>query len=213
MEQKNSIETNKVSYPKKNTYLNKKIKCKKNKKIGFKNPSINHFNFNSFFIFDQNDYIEYFNSLSNKNSIKLCFEEITLLKSISNSIDIEKYINKNENFFSIDRNMFDKINSYATVEKIKNPLVSYLEDIFKDDTSRINLSCRKLSEKYFNDTGLKAGKSTINNIMKKHLGLKYLKTAVKNKSLKSNQGIISCLCFIKILARRIKLNFEPIFQR
>ena len=87
--------------------------------------------------------------------------------------------------------MFDKINSYTTVEKIKNPLVSYLEDIFKDDASKINLSCRKLSEKYFKDTGLKAGKSTINNILKKHLGLKYLKTTVKNKSLKSNQGIIS----------------------
>ena len=117
MAPKNSIQTHKISYPKKNKYLNKKIKSKKPKIIGFKNPSINHFNFDSFFIFQQKDFIEYFNSLSNKNSIKLGFEEITLLKSISNSIEIQKYINKNENFFFFDKIIFDKINSYATIEK------------------------------------------------------------------------------------------------
>ena len=211
MEPKISIQTTKNSYPKNNKYVGKKIKIKKSKNLELNNPSINHFNYDSFFIFHQIDFIEYFNSLSNKNSIKLNFDEISFLKSISKSIELQKYINNNENFFSVDKTTFDKINSYVTIEKIKNPLVCYLEEIFKDDYSRLNLSCRKLSEKYFIDTGLKVGKSTINNILKKNLGLKYLKTTIKNKSLKSNQGIISCFCFIKILTRCLKLNFEPDF--
>ena len=84
----------------------------KKKALKLKNPTISHFTYDSFFIYDQNDYINYFDSLSNKNLIKINSEEVLFLKSLSNSIEIEKYVNNNENFISLDKTIFSKINTY-----------------------------------------------------------------------------------------------------
>ena len=211
MDSKNDSQKSKDITPKKNVFLNKKIAKKRKKALKLKNPTISHFTYDSFFIYDQNDYINYFDSLSNKNLIKINSEEVLFLKSLSNSIEIEKYVNNNENFISLDKTIFSKINTYYTVEKMKTPLILYLEKKLNDNSLRTNLSCRKLSQQYFNDTGLKAGKSTINKILKKNFGLHYLKTTIKNGSLKTSKGILLCLCFIKILTKCLKLNFEPIF--
>ena len=212
MDSRNSLfGNNYIIYPKTNKFTNKKRLNKLKSSYNITNPLINHFSISSFFIYDQIDHINYFNSLSNKNSIKLNNDEISFLQSIIDSIQIEKSINEKEEFISIEKDMFDKINLYFKVSRLKTPLITYLEDKIKNSTNRANISCRKLANDYFIDTGNKVGKSTINNILKNNLGYRYLKTCIKNNNLKSNIGILSCFCFIKIITRFLKLGFLPIF--
>lgn len=58
---------------------------------------------------------------------------------------------------------------------------------------------------------MKAGKSTINYILRKNMGFHFLKTTIKSNNLKTELGILSCLCIIKILIRCLKFEFIPIF--
>ena len=78
-------------------------------------------------------------------------------------------------FFTDDNN----IHQYFTLEKKPSHLSNYLKNKISTSTNRAQLSCRKLSDSYFKDTGFKAGKSTINNILRKELGYRYLKTTFK----------------------------------
>lgn len=48
------------------------------------------------------------------------------------------------------------------------------------NTKRKGFTCRKLSEKYFLNYGIKVSHATVNNTLKASLGLKYLK--VKSKT-------------------------------
>ena len=77
-----------------------------------KNPLINNFTHNSFFIFDQIDSIRLFRSLTNKNSIKISTYELDYLKSINSDIKFQKYINNNENFIQIDKDLYTKMNDF-----------------------------------------------------------------------------------------------------
>ena len=64
---------------------------------------------------------------------------------------------------------------------------------------------------YNNETGKSIGKSTVNNIIKKKLGLHYLKTTLKSNFLNTNEGIYYSLCFIKTFIRCISQGYEIIF--
>lgn len=175
------------------------------------NPSINHFTSSSFFIFQQYDNIKYFNSLNNKNSIKPTNEEILLLKSIFDEITLQKKIYNNDTFISLDNNIYEKIQSYFNIPKKHSDLSLFLYEKISKERNRAKLSCRKLSKLYHVEKGIKISKSTIHNILKKEMGLHYLKTTYKNNHLKEELGILSCFCFLKIFVRCIKLGFCPIF--
>ena len=117
-----------IHYPKSDNKSNQVFNLRKNHANDLlKNPNINHFTFDSFFIFDQPDCIRYFNSLGNKNNIKLNLNEFEFLKSINNSILIEKYIHDNTQFISLYKNIYDKIHSYFKVEKLSSDLTLYLQ--------------------------------------------------------------------------------------
>ena len=51
----------------------------------------------------------------------------------------------------------------------------------------------------------------IPNIIKQKLDYKFLKTTYKNNDLKTDNGIILILIFIKLKSRILKLGFEIIF--
>ena len=68
-----------------------------------------------------------------------------------------------------------------------------------------------MSSSYLREKGKFISKSSIHNILKNNLRLKYLKTTYKNNFLQTNEGIILCLIFIKIILRAIKLGFELIY--
>lgn len=110
-----SCESNSPSkaYPK-NTLIGKKtIKNKVNNINQFiNNPLISHINKDSSFVFDQNDYLKYFKSLTNKNCLKCNQNEITLLKNLclKNRTFIES--KKALDVIYIEKDLFQKIKSY-----------------------------------------------------------------------------------------------------
>ena len=79
------------SYPKDDINNCNIKKIKKISNISLQvNPSINHFSFCSFFIYDQFDNIKYFNSLNNKNFIKLNTEETEFLSLYIKKLKFKK---------------------------------------------------------------------------------------------------------------------------
>ena len=212
MEQNEESQSIQIHYPKINDNSFQPVRHLKNNYVhSINNPLINHFTLSSFFIFGQSDSLKYFHSLNNKNHLKLNQDELNFLKSMNNDIQLQKYLNDNAEFISIDKNMYDKIYDYFEIEKSPSELVLYLQRKIKNTKDRTKLSCRKLAKQYFDETGKKAGKSTIHKTLKNHMGLYYLKTTLKNKFLTEDLGILYSLSFIKIFVRAIKLGFTPIF--
>lgn len=200
------------SYPKTKSQPNKFIgKKKKVSNVYDNNPLINHFNISSFFIFDQNDHIKYFNSLSNKNNIKLSNDEICFLYNIYNKINALKSLNNGDEFITLEEETFQKIKSFFEIKKLQSPLNVYIKEKISKSKNRSHLSCRKLANEYYKDTGIRTSKSTVNNIIRNELGYHFLKTTPKSNTLKTDLSILSCLCFIKIITRCLKLGFFPIF--
>ena len=176
------------------------------------NPSINRININSHFIFSSDDYLSYFNSLKNKNLIKLNKDEILILKNISKSIysqKIEGFINTD--FIDIQEEMYSKLLDFSSAKTKKSDIGEYISQKILQTNNRSEISCRKLADDYYHTTGVKIGKSTINNIMRNELGLRYLKTTLKTNYLKSEPSLISSLGFIKAFVKCIKLGFDPIY--
>ena len=113
---KNNLENNKFLYK----YNNKASKLNAN-------PLINHFTIESFFIFDQYDNIKYFESLSDKNNIKLYSNEVNFLNNVFNEIKIIKNVKKGDEIISLDSKIYEKITSYFKVEKQRPALSEFLE--------------------------------------------------------------------------------------
>lgn len=67
----------------------------------------------------------------------------------------------------------------------------------QENKSIDKITYRKLSDSYFQDTGLKASKNYMNKILKNKLKMSYLKTIVKNSKLNNDSGIIAAFSFIK----------------
>ncbi len=141
-----------------------------------KSPDVSHINKDSFFIYDQYNAILHYNSLQNKNLIKINKEDIDLLKNIVNDIKIEKIINSNELFIEIPFKFFKKINEYNPEKKENNELIDFIKNEINNNTNRSNISCRKLSKLYEQKTGKKIGKSTIHKILRKKMDYRFLKT-------------------------------------
>ena len=68
-----------------------------------------------------------------------------------------------------------------------------------------------MANTYFLKTGIKIGKTTVNNILRNELGFHYLKSTYKSNFLRHDAGILYCLGFLKTFIRCIKLGFYPIF--
>ena len=188
----------------------KKTQCNHSNKF-ISNPSINHINYNSFFIFDQTDYIKYFNSLQNKNLIKCNIEEIKMMKSACLKNHSILDLNKKIDVIYIENNIAEKLKKFFTKPDSNSELGIYLKSEILNSENRANLSCRKLANKYFLDRGSKVSKSTVNNVLRKELNFHYLKTCYKSNFLKKETGLLYSFGFIKTFIKCIKLGFEPIY--
>ena len=107
--------------------------------------------------------------------------------------------------------MFNKINNFKIEPKHCSEINSFIKAKIEESKNRANISCRKLAKEYFKKSGKYVGKSTIHNILKYDLGLRYLKTIQKNNFLQNDEGILYCFCFIKTFIKCLKLGFQPIF--
>ena len=115
------------SYPNKNMKDNSSPNNKSNTiQDQISNPLINHINFDSLFIFDHNDNIRYFNSLQNKNRIKLSSEQLLFLKKIyHDTFHTKESLQKDQFYISIDESIFNLVKNYAQESKPQTELSSY----------------------------------------------------------------------------------------
>ena len=124
---------------------------------------------------------------------------------------IQNYDEIDEPLINIEDCIYEILKNYNSGKKELSNMAKFLLKRINESDNRASLSCRKLAKDYQTITGNKVGKSTVNNILRKELGLKYLKTTFKNNYLNREPGILDCLCFIKIIQKCMKLGFRLIF--
>lgn len=195
----------------KTTLPNKKRKRIIKNRIINDNPRITSITLQSHFVYDIDTFENYFNSVKNKNLLKLNDEEYEFLKERINGINILKNDILNSSYISISKTIFDKISSYENSISEKDELSTYIKNFFETNLNRDCISCRKIASKYLSDTGKKVSKSRIHNILKNKLDLRYLKSTIKTKKIKDNRNILISLCYIKIIIKCLLLDFKLIF--
>ena len=193
--------------------LRKKFKKNKiiAKKQNKKNPSINHFNLDSHFIFDNDEGEKFFRNIKNKNYIKASTNEIMHLNEYIEKIDLTNESLKNSIFVPIKKETFNIIQNYVKIKEINDPLSSFIRSKFESTQNRNIYICRKLSNLFFEETGQKTNRTTVNNIIRKKLGYHFLKTTPKNNKINLKKNRIISLAFIKIILRALTLGFKFIY--
>jgi len=176
-----------------------------------KNPMINRFNANSFFIYDINEYKNYVENIKDLNRLKLTNKECLFLKGYIDKSNIQEAINNNNLFITLDKSLVDELFNFYKKPKERSSLELFLLDEYSKSENRTNFTCRKLARKYCEITNKSISKSTINNILKNILGFKWKRTVIKNKKIKRPQNIMMSLVFIKIIIRSMMQKFHIIY--
>ena len=191
---------------------NKKRKKKNNKIVNFiKNHSITHLNIDSNFIYSEEDFLEYYKLIQNKNPIKLNNEEINFLANKIEEINIVSNLDKINDFIELEEEICQKIINFKQENNKEDEVIKFLKEKIFNSKNRDNISCRKLSALYLKETGKFICKSTIHKLIKNKLGLHYVQTCKKSNFLNTDEGKYSCFAFIKILIKALILGFELIF--
>ena len=135
--------------PKKSESPNKKYNKKNIIGEYIKNPYINKINIDSKFIFDHFDNVKYFQSLKNKNHIKLNQEELSFLKMFYNQNHLKaSQFEKQEDFLDIDKNIYEQIINYNKVfEKRLNLSLNNYKEYYLNH-SPIETELKPLKDKY-----------------------------------------------------------------
>lgn len=180
-------------------------------KIDIKNPMITKFSPASHFIYDSSEYKKYFLKIIDKNRIKLSNAEYKYLEQLILNIETRHEINKGNQFIGIENRLAKEIFNFFQPPKTRNPLEQFLLEEFSNQESRTNFTCRKLAKKYESITKISISKSTIYNILKNRLGLKWRKTTIKTNKIKTRGNILMMLTFLKIVTRCIYQKFNIIY--
>ena len=176
-----------------------------------KNPMINRFNTNSFFIYDITEYKKYIENIKDLNRLKLTDKECLFLKKYIEKSKVLEGINNKNLFVTLDKSLVDELfNSYKKPIE-RSPLELFLLEEYSKSENRANFTCRKLSRKFMEITNQRISKSTINNILKNKFGFKWKKTVIKNSKTKRPQNIMMSLVFIKIILRSMVQQFNIIY--
>lgn len=194
-------------------FVPKKIKGRKisshNKYL--KNPNINRLNIDSHFIYDIDEGENFYNKIQNKNLLKVNLKELHSLEEKIDSIILDKDMEKKTEYIKIPLYAINKVSNYVTRKEIDNPLTQFLKNKFLENKNREELSSRKLTKEYFDKTGFKTNRTTVNKIIREKLGYRYLKTCVKNNIINSNDDKLIQFTFIKIITRCINKGFKVIY--
>jgi transposase len=166
---------------------------------------------NSTFIYDINEYENYFSKIKDKNRIKLSDKECESLKNIIAKSFLKDDIKNNHSFISVEKNLADDLFNIYKKPIQRSSLELFLIEEYSKTENRTNFTCRKLARKFKEITNENISKSTINNILKNNLGLRWRKTAIKNSKIKRKENIMMSLTFIKIVVRSMIQNFNIIY--
>ena len=204
----NNNKTNKTDSKNKKFSYNY-INSEKNK-IREKNPNIFHFNKESSFIYESRRCIYFYSKLENNNKMKPNSDEFTFLKEYEKNYPTNGENISNQKYIEIPQNLAIFIsNRIKIIPKLDDRAIN-VQNLIKNHKHE-RLSCRALAELYKNTYNKKISKTTINTILKYHLGLKYLKTSVKNEILLSSESIKQTYFILKIIIRHLKLGGKIIF--
>jgi transposase len=202
---KNSPKKNKKKYHLKR--LNKKF-IKKTKK----NPHFLYFNKYSKFVFDFNNLDYYLSKISNYNIIKPTKDDYDFLCNKINELDLLKSQFKNCEYISLSQKTFDSLEKFLTYKYKPTELETFIKEQVFSASDRSKITCRNLANLYSNTTGKVIHKTQVNNIMRKKLGLHFLKTCVKTQKIESKKNIYISFCFIKTIIRALKLGYKILFE-
>lgn len=177
-----------------------------------KNPSITKFNALSKFIYDLDEGSNYINSVKNANSIKLNENEKKLLEEKCNEIQAFHDNNNGTKLIYIKQSILKEIDEYFNFKSQDDSLTCFLKKEYNRENKNINeFTTRKLSNKYFLETGKKRSHTTINMTLKNKLGLHYLKVVPKSSKIIAIENIICSMSIVKIIARCIKERISIIY--
>lgn len=186
-----------------------KHKRKTNNDIKF---NICNFTPKNFYLFIVPRYNSFLFGIKNLNSIKPNYEEIDNIEKEINEC-VNKYQNKNNiksinimpNFYKIFKDM-KKIDTKNS-EYGKN--IKFIIDILKKNNEIITL--KKIAEKYNQLFNIKISITTVSRVLKRHLNIRYLKTAIKNPKLEEYNYMIMSFIFIRCIIRSISLKLNFVF--
>lgn len=192
----------------------------KNKKATEKrfNFNISSFNKKDIFFFDVTKYIGLLFKIFDMNELKLDEEQFEILLSeIQKSKDEEKNV-KNKESINILPVFYDSLNniSYPDLRKTIYSInimysinISNILNIIKKNNELPTL--KKIAKIYKDTYNKTISISTISRILKNNLGMRYLRTVVKNPKLNEYNYLFMSFVFIKGLIRSIQLGLNIIF--
>lgn len=166
------------------------------------------------FFWDITKFINFIYGIFDFDDLKPNVDEILFIKELIDELDNKsdkksgiKY--KEIKILPVFKNIFDSMSKYnnpkgdSLTEDIKSIIESYepsnafyIKDIQKDLVDKRNK--HTTSKKIY-------------NILKRKLGLRFLSTLIKNKSLNKNKSKLMTFMFIKILIRALQMGISPIF--
>ena len=68
-----------------------------------------------------------------------------------------------------------------------------------------------MAASYFDETGNKTNRQTVNDIIRNKLGYTFRKTKVKNNKINNSENILITCTFLKIISRCIYLGYKIIY--
>lgn len=209
---KNSKKSNSITkkrFFKNSLSLNKYNKSKI--KTSIRNPIITSINEDSKFLYDINEFEIYFSKVKDKNRLKLNESELCFLKNAIINISNLKIHNNILGNIEIPFKIYNKINTYVPEINQKDEVVEYIKNLINEQKDKAFISCRRIANKYFCDTGKRISKTKVHNILRNKLNLKFRKTIIKTSKVNDNRNILSSICFIKIVIKCLKLDYKIIF--
>ena len=174
------------------------------------NPSIFYFNKDSAFIYESRHCEYFYSQLENNNKMKPNQDEITFLKEYEHNYPNNKGNNTSEKYIEIPRNIALFFSKRRKIIPELDDRALNIQNLIRNHKHE-KLSCCTLVYLYKNTFNKNIGKTTINAILKNQLGLKYLKTSVKNQILLSSESKKQTYFVFKIIIRHLKSGGKIIF--
>ena len=104
---------------------------------------------------------------------------------------------------------FNEIKKYDLKNSEYAKRISFIINHLKKN--KINITLKQISKQYQIFNGKKISISTISRVLKNHLGMRHLKTSIKNPKIEENNYLFMSFVFIRIFFRSLYLNLNFIF--
>lgn len=174
--------------------------------------NILNFNENHYYLFNVTRHKNLLLGINDLNEIKLNQEEINFLQS---EIDTCESINiKNQKKLSIKIipeffEILRKINKYDLKNSEYAKKITFIISELKK--KNITITLKQIAKQYEGFYGKKNSISTVSRILKNHLGMRYLRTSIKNPKLEENNYLLMSFIFIRIFIKSLLLDLKIIY--